>query len=231
MNITASSSSNQLPDIYATQYGIKPLSEQQKSKSNIIDKNVGITSFPEPKKDLLSKLLGNDNYHFLYNHNKSEICQAMQNYPNDVTKIKNIIIALPSIKVNIRCRWIAIITVIIILILMFLYINNNTDKLFKFLLGLSSILIIGGIAYKFIGGSIAINKGNVEWNEFINEFNNLSVGRQPFEVCNIMNNRDMSNKQLDIMKNQSYQNNRGLSTGLGQGLGFGVGYNVVKSMF
>ena len=115
---------------------------------------------------------------------------------------------------------------------MFLYMNNNTSGLFKFLLGLSSILIIGGIAYKFIGGSIAINKGNVEWNEFMIEYSNLSANHQPYEVCNIMKERDTTNRQLDIMENQSYQNNRGgILTGIAQGLGAGFGYKATKSLF
>ena len=58
MNIAATSSSNQLPEIYATQYGVKPLSEEQKLRGDVIDKNIGFGSFPEPKNDLLSKLLG-----------------------------------------------------------------------------------------------------------------------------------------------------------------------------
>lgn len=230
MNIAATSSSDKLTDAYTSQYGIKSLNDDTKSKNDIINQNIANNPFPEPKNDLIAKLLGNDNYHFLYNHTKGEICNAIQNYPNDVAKIKNIIVKLPVIKVNIVCRWIAIITVMIILLLLFLYMNNNTGGLFKFLLFLSSMLIIGGIAYKFIGGSIAINKGNVEWNEFINEYTNLSANHQPFEVCNILNNRDITNRQLDISEKQLYQNNRGLSTGFGQGLGIGAGFNLVKNI-
>lgn len=221
-------------ELQQTQYGTKLLDDNQKSNNYLLENNMQNTLqvFPEPSNDIMAKLFGGDNYHQLYNHNKSEICNLLMNFPNKVDRIGEIVKNLPTIKLNIRCRWIAIFIVIILILIIIIYLKNKslTNSVFiTFLISFGSILLIGGLLYKFVGGPVAKKNGEVEWDEFLlqyNSYQNLS----PFEKCRKFQDQDNINENNRILSNQVIQQRSGFGQGFGAGVGYGV-FNMIGKMF
>ena len=230
-----SDAANRAIELQEAEKGIRFLSDTDKAEDellNVNSKNL-LQNFQEPDDGFMAKLFGGDNYHPLYNHNKSEICYYMATYPKNLDKIKNIITNLPVVKLNIHCRWIAIMVVIILILIIIVYIkNDNLDGYFtKFLIGFGSILIIVGLLYKFIGGSLAEKRGFVEWQEFFNEYNSLKQYKG-YEKCKYFKENDYKDEQNRLLSQQIRQSNN--NSGFGQGFGIGAGYgffNILGNIF
>jgi hypothetical protein len=226
----------QLLETIQSKEGVRILSDPDKTKNEILNKNIKniYNKFPEPDNGIMSKLLGGDAYHPLYNHNKSEICNMLQNYPNDIEKIENIIKNLPVVKLNIKCRWLAIIIVLIIIIIFILYVKDYTSLSksvnLTIIIGICSSLIIFGILFKVIGTSWYQKKGENEWKEFINEYNALE-NLIPSERCKYFRDQDNIDRSHELQEKQIASQNKGFQTGFLPGLGIGTGIELTKKLF